>query len=246
MKLQRTVTYLFFYILGLALLTDSVVNKNIEFIVSSVIIYYFYQAILHQLVLHRYFSHHSFKLGPVGDFICYFLSILSAAGSPRAYAFVHKMHHAHTDTNNDPHGPIKGYFTLFRIHEVESRISSRKYHSDPWYSNFFNNHYYFILWAFVAILYLINANVLYYYVVATFLQFVCVDFFNYVSHLKNFPFNYRNYNTKDNSHNNVVIGFFASDWHNNHHNNPKNLNYSHRWWEIDLLYILFIKWMPRG
>jgi len=174
------------------------------------------------------------------------LSVLSAAGTPRAYAIVHKLHHAYTDTTKDPHGPVKGYFTLFNIHDIESKISKQKYKSATWYSNFFNNYYYYILWAVILTLFFIDVKIFYFYIFTTFLQYICVDFFNYVSHLKRFPLNYRNFDTEDKSYNNLLIGFLASDWHNNHHGNPKKHDYSHKWWEIDLLYLFFIRWVARG
>ena len=49
-----------------------------------------------------------------------------------------------------------------------------------------------------------------------------------------------NFETTDNSHNNVIIGWlsFGFGWHNNHHSDPKNWNFSEKWWQLDLAALL--------
>ena len=55
---------------------------------------------------------------------------------------------------------------------------------------------------------------------------------NSVTHL----WGYRNYATRDDSRNNLLIGFLAAGegWHNNHHADPSSARHGHRWWEFDL------------
>jgi stearoyl-CoA desaturase (delta-9 desaturase) len=47
---------------------------------------------------------------------------------------------------------------------------------------------------------------------------------------------YRNYNSKDNSHNYFPFGLMAGgdEFHNNHHYSPGNPKYSQRWFEFDI------------
>lgn len=57
-------------------------------------------------------------------------------------------------------------------------------------------------------------------------------------HRLNFPLNYRNFETKDESCNNLVLhylflGFFAGMLQNNHHGRPKVENLGMHWYEID-------------
>ena len=54
---------------------------------------------------------------------------------------------------------------------------------------------------------------------------------NSVTHL----WGYRNYETPDNSRNNIVIGLLAGGegWHNNHHAAPTSARHGHHWWEVD-------------
>jgi stearoyl-CoA desaturase (delta-9 desaturase) len=49
---------------------------------------------------------------------------------------------------------------------------------------------------------------------------------------------YRNYQTSDDSRNNVLLGFATGGegFHNNHHAYPSSARHGHRWWEFDYVY----------
>src|SRR5262245_29099693 len=58
--------------------------------------------------LHRYSSHRMFVLSPFTERLFYLLTFVSQGSSflvPRAYAVLHRMHHAFSDTGEDPHSP---------------------------------------------------------------------------------------------------------------------------------------------
>lgn len=59
---------------------------------------------------------------------------------------------------------------------------------------------------------------------------------NSLSHL----FGYRTYETRDDSRNNWLVAFLTSGegWHNNHHIDPASASNWHRWWEIDLMWMV--------
>ena len=51
-------------------------------------------------------------------------------------------------------------------------------------------------------------------------------------------YGYRNYETDEDSRNNVLVGLFSGGegWHNNHHADPRAARFGHRWWELDAGY----------
>src|SRR4051812_22006482 len=58
--------------------------------------------------LHRYASHRMFALSPHAERFFYLLTAVSQGPSflvPRAYAVLHRMHHAFSDSERDPHSP---------------------------------------------------------------------------------------------------------------------------------------------
>ena len=50
---------------------------------------------------------------------------------------------------------------------------------------------------------------------------------------------YRNYETSDNSRNNVLVGLWSNGegWHNNHHADQRAAAHGHKWWEFDVTWI---------
>lgn len=83
--------------------------------VSSVLVsYVVYSMIGNNIGLHRYFAHGHFTvIKPVEYFLLWLGSIIGM-GSPISYAITHHVHHdkRYTDTNLDPHGPIRGWKSL--------------------------------------------------------------------------------------------------------------------------------------
>jgi len=87
---------------------------------------------------------------------------------------------------------------------------------------------------FAAILALIDPRaVMYAYLVPSLLVWHGGSLINSLNHS---PMGYRNYDTKDLSVNNFVSGILVSGegWHNNHHAQPGNPQFGHKWWEFDL------------
>src|ERR1700744_5548746 len=57
---------------------------------------------------HRYAAHGAFTMSKSWErvfFIVAYVTQGSSYMSPRAYAIMHRLHHAHTDTEMDPHSP---------------------------------------------------------------------------------------------------------------------------------------------
>lgn len=53
---------------------------------------------------------------------------------------------------------------------------------------------------------------------------------------------YRNYKTKENSRNSLLIGLLSNGdgWHNNHHADQRAASHGHKWWEIDVTYLTLV------
>jgi len=57
---------------------------------------------------HRYAAHRAFEMSKFWEkvfFIFTYIAQGTSYMSPRAYAIMHRMHHAYTDTEMDPHSP---------------------------------------------------------------------------------------------------------------------------------------------
>jgi stearoyl-CoA desaturase (delta-9 desaturase) len=66
---------------------------------------------------HRYASHGAFTMSKFWERFFYIIAYITQGSSylsPRAYAVMHRMHHAYTDTEKDPHSP-KHFSNLFAM-----------------------------------------------------------------------------------------------------------------------------------
>src|SRR5438045_2379415 len=57
---------------------------------------------------HRYAAHRAFTMSKIWERIFYLFAYITEGSSfmsPRDYAIMHRMHHAYTDTDMDPHSP---------------------------------------------------------------------------------------------------------------------------------------------
>lgn len=67
-----------------------------------------YQVIAHIGIsagLHRYWTHGAFRASPTFEIITLYMSVLAGSLSPLGWAATHRMHHATSDTTEDPHSP---------------------------------------------------------------------------------------------------------------------------------------------
>src|SRR5450432_4860208 len=70
--------------------------------------HWFLSLFFHTFFLHRYASHQMYTTGKKREKLFYFLTWFTQGSSflnPRAYAILHRMHHAYSDTEKDPHSP---------------------------------------------------------------------------------------------------------------------------------------------
>lgn len=77
---------------------------------------------------HRYYAHRSYRTGSVVESVLLFFGSMAAQGSALRWAFDHRIHHAHVDTDEDPYSIKKGFWYahfLWLIEKprvIESRI----------------------------------------------------------------------------------------------------------------------------
>lgn len=210
-------------------------------LIISIISFYIINIVGIWMMLHRYYSHHSFEFKyNLVKWVFTVLSILAGRGSPLGWAYLHRKHHRYSDTEKDPHSPkYLGYkifgFGHYKKQEEESiqlfiiKDLMTKEHL------FIHKWYIAIVLSFVIVLACVNIQLLYFvWIVPTFLVQLSQNNFNYFGHTSG----YRNFETTDDSRNNKWLFPFilGEAWHNNHHNDPKNSSTSVRRFEIDPIY----------
>lgn len=106
-----------------------------------------YQIIAHVGIssgLHRYFAHKAFKAGYIFEVAVLYMAMLAGSRSPIGWIAAHRMHHNHSDTDQDPHSPnTKGFWTVFfslwSIPSIPPKYSKDLFNNPR--VRFFHNHW---------------------------------------------------------------------------------------------------------
>lgn len=59
---------------------------------------------------HRYYAHRSYRTNSAVEAVLLFFGSMATQGSALRWTYEHRLHHAHTDTDNDPHSIKKGFW----------------------------------------------------------------------------------------------------------------------------------------
>lgn len=188
--------------------------------------------------LHRYYSHRSFKTGPLRDWFILISTFFPMLGSPAAWGSIHVFHHAHSDGPKDPHSPknagiVGSWFTLWP--EVKMPLSIFKRFMKEPKMKFLHKHYFDLVIAYVIVLALINPLlIIFLFAIPAVGCFHGASAIAVLPHLNTWG-SYRTHTTRDNSRNSFVAWIFSlgEGWHNNHHNNSKSYRQGEQWWELD-------------
>lgn len=185
----------------------------------------------HSIGQHRYFSHRSFKTGPKREWLMALFATLGTTHTAIHYSALHRYHHAHSDTELDPHCPRQlGFFRSFfsfidqeKTKEIKTRLVKDLLANDT--VVFFHNWY----WPTIALYWIILVSIdpllfLFCYVIPCgYVQFVAGTQLS-LGHM----WGYRNFDTKDSSINNRLWNWLTlgEGLHNNHHQKPYEYDFA--------------------
>jgi stearoyl-CoA desaturase (delta-9 desaturase) len=184
----------------------------------------------------------------------YFLSFFFQGASyisPRAYAIMHRMHHAFADTEQDPHSPKYDhnlFSMMWKTRHVYRQIYNHGLQVDPiftkdlpdWksFDRFASSALSRIVWVAIYILIYLAFGAPWWLFPLIALHAVMGPFhgviINWFAHL----FGYINFKLKDTSHNLFPIDLvmLGEGLHNNHHKHGGRANFAWRKFEFDPVY----------
>lgn len=206
----------------------------------AALLVYVIKGIMGTAVIHRGISHKAFKMNKWIERIFSGMSLLGTNASPIAWVAIHRQHHRFSDQLGDLHSPnIHSYWDvqLLKFKDPINLTYAPDLIRQPYYLWLFKYHW-ALSYGIALLLLLIDPMLLLCcWLAPNFVQSYAGATVNALNHTK---FGYRNFETKDNSYNNWITGIFClgEGWHNNHHNDPSNPNFSVKWWEFDLGYQL--------
>lgn len=144
------------------------------------------------------------------------------------FVAVHRKHHRHSDTPNDPHSPY--YMSFFEVvirplYKVDfSYIPDLVRNKEQM---FFHNYYWHFNIALWALLFLVDPSYLAFWFAFLGATHFKLHLINYTAHQDK---------SKKSATNSLLWAFFYLEgeaWHLNHHTAPSSWNFSRAWWQFD-------------
>lgn len=184
--------------------------------------------------LHRYFSHHSFQINRFWQLIMAVTGTIATLGSIISWAAIHRYHHLHADTAEDPHSPK--HIGAWRAYTYDWKRASipkkfvRDLINDPMII-FLHRNYFKVVFAYIFLIAVIDPwLVIFAYAIPATLCLNSVSSITVIGHVHG----YVNHEVNDTSKNSWIACIFTlGEWHNNHHAHPNRWCQGERWWEID-------------
>ena len=225
-------------------------------IIFFVLILWYGGLFFQSFFLHRYAAHEVFTMSKRMERLAFVLtwffqgsSYLSAYG----YGVMHRMHHAHTDTENDPHSPShdanlfammwKTRNTYQDINTMRVDVDQRFTQNVPqWksFDRFASSRFSRLLWISVyASVFLVFASTWWEWLLFPVILLMAPihgAIINWFAHV----YGYVNYKMDNTSKNLFPFDFLmmGEAYHNNHHKNANSANFGVKWHEIDATFII--------
>jgi stearoyl-CoA desaturase (delta-9 desaturase) len=188
---------------------------------------------------HRYFSHRTYKMGRVMQFLMGVLGVLAVQKGPLWWASHHRRHHKYSDQPEDVHSPKQRgfwwshmFWILVERHSVTEWDRIKDMAAYPELRFLERAHMLFVV-GFATALYFIGGPVALFwgFFASTMLLWHATFTVNSLAHV----WGSRRYETTDTSRNNVWIALLTmgEGWHNNHHHYQRSTRQGFYWWEID-------------
>ena len=236
-------------VVGWSILPIMAFNGDWNYLWLGLLTYFLFGCVGMAIGLHRYWGHAAFEMPKWKERIMTTLSVFNGYGSIFPWVMIHERgHHKHSDREDDPHSPLKGFWHAFLTWHREQKYFDqridrrvlvtyirRNFVNDKYYT-FLNDNHLVINYGTVGLVWLIFGWQVALYGIwfgiwATLMNTSLVTALSHMSW-----FGYRNFDTKDNSVNNRIgaILTFGEMLHNNHHRYWKATNNSQHWSEIDI------------
>jgi stearoyl-CoA desaturase (Delta-9 desaturase) len=224
------------------------------FVIVFLTLHWYISLFFQSFFLHRYGAHGAFRMSRFWERVFFLMSYVahgSSYFSARAYAIMHRMHHTHTDTEDDPHSPLYQNTVMKMMWRTRNymrdiylgkMVPDAKYTKNvpdwPLLDKIGNSAINRIAWVGVYVwLYVQFAPSLWFLplvLVHTAMGPIQGAIINWRAHRKG----YVNFEVDDHSKNlmRLDVFFIGEGYHNNHHKHPGSAKFGTERFEFDATY----------
>lgn len=192
---------------------------------------------------HRLLTHGGFKTPKWMEYFLTFCGTLGLQSGAITWVTTHRIHHAFTETEQDPHSPRGGTFwshigwILQGTAQNQTEATKQRFAPDLMKDkvHVFMSEYYWVTPIIGAVILFVIGGwsmVLW----GTFLRQVIGWHSTWLVNSATHLWGTRRFETHDDSRNNGLIAAltFGEGWHNNHHANPRSARHGLTWYEFDV------------
>jgi stearoyl-CoA desaturase (delta-9 desaturase) len=206
--------------------------------VAILVVTYYVRVLCITAGYHRYFSHRTYRLSRVPQFLLAFGALTASQKGPLWWAAHHRHHHRYSDTDVDIHSPKDGFvwshmgWILCDRYNGTDLNAIRDFARFP-ELRFLNDHDWIGPWALGAACFLIGgwSGLFFGFFLSTILLWHGTFLVNSLAHVMG----RRRFETNDTSKNSFLIAFVTAGegWHNNHHRYQTSARQGFYWWQFD-------------
>lgn len=225
-------------------------------IIIFFIVHWYLSLFSQSFLTHRYAAHGAFTMNKFWERFFYvfaYITMGSSYMSPRAYGIMHRMHHAYTDTEKDPHSPrySKGVVDMMKrtnkifmgiyrcTFPVEERFT-KNVPDWPAFDRWAMSRTSYVLWSLIYFAFSILFAPSFWWFLLIPIHILMGPVHGTIVNWFAHKWGYRNFEVSNTSRNLFPfdILMIGEGYHNNHHKFATSANFGYKWYEPDPVYFI--------
>lgn len=195
---------------------------------------------------HRLLTHRGFKAPKWLEYTMSVFGTLALQSGPLTWVTTHRIHHAFTETDRDPHSPRNGTYWSHMGWIMRGKAQHQTWADMQRYCPDFANdrvhqliNKYYIVPTIVVGMGLLAIGGWTMLLWGIFLKTVLGWHFTWLVNSATHLWGTRRFDTRDDSRNNALVAAvtFGEGWHNNHHAYPRSAKHGIAWYEFDVNWV---------
>jgi fatty-acid desaturase len=211
-------------------------------VITAIVLYWIAGSLGIGMGFHRLLTHRGYRVPKVVEYFLAICGTLALEGGPIQWTATHRIHHAHTDRDGDPHTPRDGGWwshvgwVVIGTAQGHSQSVLQQYAPDLVKSRFYvwTNRFFYVPTIILGIILFAAGGwgvMLWGIFLRVTLGLHATWLVNSATHL----WGKKRFETGEDSRNSLWVALltFGEGWHNNHHAYPTSARHGLKWYEID-------------